>query len=334
MLYLLLPPLIVFAVVFLFLASKPKDFLVRRSLVIDRDRQAIFDAVRNLKTWKDWSPWLLHEPNARLTYSEDPKPNREGGSYRWHGHHIGLGHLTNVRFEEPVRIEQRIVSSRPFRYRGTIQWEFTKVDGGTEVTWTLNGVMPFAFRAMGPMLSRLLRKDYDLGLAMLRGHLDPKADHPRIRFIGQMERKPLTAITVPFHGSIHEMVEQMRADFPRLAAHLDAIGVKPAGAPFTAYRKVDEQGLNFDCDFGIPIPDGTDPGEFQIKTFDGGRYYQTDLQGSYDYLEATWYSLTSHLRLVRVAQDKTRPSLEIYKVGPDKAAHGNEILTQIFVAVR
>lgn len=333
MLYLvLLPPLLIIGGVLIYMVRIPAGFEARRSRVIPIDRQTLFDAVRDLRGWKSWSPWLLHEPEATITYSEEP--DSAGGSYRWDGRHIGAGTLSQVRFQEPDRIDQHIVFRRPFKSQSDVWWEFKAHEGGTEVTWGMRGRMPFALRFMAPMMSRLIAKDFDLGLAMLQGHLDPGSEHPRIRFIGPTEREPQTVITIPFSGGMEAMVETMQKGFPRLAAHLEALGSEPAGPPLTAYHKVDAKTAGFVCDLAMPIQGGTDPGPFAVKRLGGGRYFLTEVQGSYDFLDPAWHSLMSHLRMVRLRQDPNRPSLEVYENDPSRVAHSNELLTRIFVPIR
>jgi effector-binding domain-containing protein len=41
----------------------------------------------------------------------------------------------------------------------------------------------------------------------------------------------------------------------------------------------------------------------------------------------------AHLRMYRIKQDTTRPSLEVYAEDPRSVAHDNDILTQIFVPI-
>ncbi|WP_296805395.1 SRPBCC family protein [Thiocapsa sp.] len=330
-LLLLLPPLLIIAAVIVHLARLPASFAIQRSRLMRVDRPRLFDAVRDLRSWKAWSPWLLHEPGAELSYSDEP--DHESGSYRWDGKHIGAGTLTQVRFQAPDRIDQRIVFRRPFKAQSDVWWEFKEQDGGTEVTWGMRGRMPFGLRFMVPTMSRAIAKDYDLGLAMLNGYLDPSAAHPEIRFVGPCERAPRRAVTIPFSGSMEAMVAAMEEGFPRLAAQLEGLGITPAGEPFTVYHKVDAKAGLFVCDLAMPIPDGADSGELLVKEFDGGRYFLTELRGSYDFLESAWHSLTAHLRMYRIKQDRTRPSLEVYAEDPRSVGHENEILTQIFVPI-
>lgn len=333
MLYLLLPLLVIVAVLVV-LALQPGLISVRRSTVIARDRQAVFNAIRDLRQWRHWSPWLLHEPGARLDYSDAPEA--VGGWYAWDGQLIGAGRITHLQLEVPERIEQRIVFKRPFKSESAVTWELAErpEDGGTEVYWSMRGRMPFFFRFLAPMMSQMIGKDFELGLVLLRAHLDPAADQLAIRFIGPGEAPRETALTIPFDGGIPQMVQAMGEGFPRLAAAAAERGITPAGPPFTAYHMADPKKGHFRCDLALPVPDGTAPGELTVKQLGGGRAFVTEVQGSYDYLELAWYSLMAHLRMAKLRWDRARPSLEVYVNDPTQVPSRNDILTRIYVPIR
>ena len=71
----------------IYLAGQKGRLRVDRSLEIDATVEAVFDTVLDLKSWPLWSPWLMHEPDARIDYSD--KVNVEGGYFLWDGKVIG-----------------------------------------------------------------------------------------------------------------------------------------------------------------------------------------------------------------------------------------------------
>jgi effector-binding domain-containing protein len=332
MIYLLLPPLLIIAAILVYLARLPADFQVRRSLYMNLDRARVFAQVRDLRRWRDWSPWLIHDPDARLEYSPDPQ--QEGGYYAWNGRAIGTGRLTQCRLDEPACIEQRIDFRRPFKLTAEVLWEFAPAGDGTEVTWEMRGRMPLLWRFMTGLMTRMLAQDFTLGLAQLRGTLDPHAERPHIRFVGPVEQPAQTALTIPFSGDVQAMLAAMQAGYARLAAHVQAQGTEPAGPACTIYHRVDAQGTHFTCDLALPVAEGTDPGPFSLKRIGGGRYYATELMGSYEFLGPLWYSIMAHLRMHRIRQDRTRSSLEVYVIDPSRVSDSNALLTRILVPVR
>jgi DNA gyrase inhibitor GyrI len=316
----------------LYLATLEGRFAVRRSLPIAADRKAVFDKLRDFTSWPDWSPWLMHEPGTRLTYSESP--DQEGGWYSWDGSLVGAGRLTHERFTGQERIDQRIEFQRPFTSVSRVWWELeTREDGGTLVHWNMAGQMPFLFRFMAKKIPEAIGKDYATGLYRLRAQLVPDAEVPEISFDGPLELPQQTALTIHFAGHIEAMKKAMMEGFPKLGAYVETQQLSPTGPPFVIYHKIDPRNMHFNCDMAIPVNADTTSSDFEIKTFSGGRYYKTTLKGSYEFLELAWYQAYSHLRMLKLKPQSRRAALEIYENDPSRVAHSNEILTSILIPI-
>jgi len=331
-----LPPVLIIAGVLVFLALQSGDLRVERSLPIRVPPARAFAAVRDLRGWPSWSPWLMHEPDAQVDFSDTS--DQEGSWLSWDGEHIGSGRMTQTYVAAPFRIEHRLRFTRPFKSTSDAWWAFAELSPdegpGVRVTWGMRGRMPFLLRFLAPLMSSAISNEYELGLAMLRGQLDPESEHPRIRFIGVTELAERQALTIPYTGGRDGMVEAIRKGFPRLASQLSGRGLEPPEPPFTAYHRVNAKATRFTCDLAVPAPDDADPGDLMLKRFAGGRYFLTEVQGSYDFLGAAWYSVMAHVRMYKLRQDRARPSLEVYIVDPSKTKHSNELLTRIYVPIR
>lgn len=340
----LLLPLAVIAGVLIALARLSGEIHVRRSQVIAAEPQTTFDTIRDLRSWPAWSPWLLHEPEAKLDYSADP--TAEGGWYSWDGRLIGAGRIEHRRILAPAdspdgsgRIEQRLVFRRPFKTEAAASWDIEPTAEGCEVTWSMRGQMPFLLRFLAPLMAQVIDKDYQLGLVRLRAQVDETADRFDLRFVGDTEEPARRALTIPYKGDVETMVEAMERGFPRLAQVAARRGIEPAGPVFTAYHETDPKRGRFECDLALPLPEdapddvAAELDDIQIKRLGGGRFYEVEVQGSYDYLELAWYSIMSHLRMVKRRRDSKRAALEVYAVDPTTAGR-NDLLTRIFVPLK
>ncbi|MEM7027884.1 MAG: hypothetical protein AAF410_06645 [Pseudomonadota bacterium] len=74
-----------------YLASIKGEYTISRSRLVSTDIETAFNTIANLRTWPTWSPWLMHEPEASLSYSESS--NEVGSYYSWNGQFIGAGKL-------------------------------------------------------------------------------------------------------------------------------------------------------------------------------------------------------------------------------------------------
>jgi len=315
-----------------YLATLEGNYDIRRSKLIKTDIDAAFNKIRDFRSWADWSPWIVHEPDTQLEFSDNC--TEEGGFYTWDGKRVGAGKLTHVKFEQPHGIEQRIEFIRPFKSVCQVAFEFAEKDGQTEVTWTMHGKMPFLFRFMTKKTAEMISKDYDLGLAMLAGQLDPTTEYPVLDFQGEATLEPMYSLCEGFEGEEQEMETAMKAGFPKLMSYIEQNSGQICGSPYTAYHKVNLKTMYFVCDMAIPVGEGINAGEYQLKTLGGGRYYKVGLKGSYDFMELAWYSAMAHARMLKFKVDKNRPSLEIYANDPEKVESSNELQTMLYVPIK
>jgi DNA gyrase inhibitor GyrI len=291
--------------------------------------------VADLRAWREWSPWLLHEPDAELTYSDDPAS--AGGWYAWSGALIGAGRITHVALHRPERIEQRIAFKRPLNSTSAVTWELaaTEQEGqpSTEIFWTLRGRMPFLLRFMAPILSAALAKDVELGLVLLRARLEADAPRLSIGFEADTELARRTAWTIPVEGGLEDLKQAMASGFPRLVDTAAARGIEPTAPPFTAYHAVDPKAGRFRCDIALPVPPGSDGGDLELKELPGGRFQSTLMHGSYDFLDLVWHAVMGHVRMRKAIWDRSRPCYEVYLNDPGQVGE-YELQTRILVPLK
>lgn len=81
-------------------------FHVQRSIEINAARAEVFRRVADFSTWQIWSPWLIAEPDANVTVSDDP--SAVGATYAWDGEVVGAGQMTHQRMHSSSFIENEI----------------------------------------------------------------------------------------------------------------------------------------------------------------------------------------------------------------------------------
>jgi hypothetical protein len=312
----------------IYLVCQKGHFRVRRSLEIDATVEAAFDAVLDLKSWPLWSPWLMHEPDTHLDYSENV--NAEGGHYSWDGKVVGAGKVTHLEIRPGRAIHQQIELQRPFKLVNQVDWEFEKTGARTLVTWEMHGKMPFLWRFMTKRMESMIARDYELGLALLGGYLNEAMSHPQLDFIGDEELQQFHYWAIPCNGNLRQLESARRSNIETLRS-------SPAsriGLSLTLYQQFDPLGVQFQAEIAVPISDNTPLSNYRQRSFNGGHYFKMTLHGDLRFLPLAWHALASHCRMHKIKTEPTRPALEIYHQDPGEADDSNQPVTTLFLPIR
>ena len=315
-----------------YLAALGGTLEVRRSIRIRAPAARVYQRLRDLRSWETWSPWLIHDRQALLSYSDET--DRVGGWYAWDSRMLGAGRLTHVALDEAHTLIQRLEFFRPFKSQSEVRWELQPKGEDTEVSWSMRGAIPFWLRWLLPKLTRAQEQDFDLGLAMLRGTLEPGADFPRIDFEGPVEQPAQSYLCKRFSGSLEAMKQAMQTGYPELMRAAQDHGCKPTGPILAIYHRFNANTRSTVCDLALPVEAATAPAGYQLLSLPQGRYFRVTLRGGYEFLEAAWNSAFGHLRMAKLKYDGKRPPIEIYDTNPSQVGSSQDLLTSIYLPLR
>ncbi len=312
----------------IYLASLDGKFHARRKREMPVPVDEVFNTVLDLKTWPEWNPWLIHEPGAKIVASDNC--NQEGGSYSWDGKVVGAGKLSHVAITPNKSIRQQIEFIRPFKSTNQVNWYFEAKADSTLVEWEMEGSMPFLFRFMAKNIAPMIAKDYDLGLALLQGYLQPDSPHPRLSFRGKETLDDFHYWAIPFNGNLRDLESNRKTSL----ATLESAAGADVGLGLTIYREIDNQQAHFRAEFAVPVPGTLPECGYPTRQFNGGRYFQIELLGSHEFLPLAWYAAFSHCRMHKIKLDKSRPSLEIYHKKPESVEDSNQVRSILYLPIR
>ncbi len=148
--------------------SQPDELKVTRSIVIDAAPAEVFPLVNDLHQWEQWSPWFKQDPDIEIKYS-GPDAG-EGAAYEWKSEIVGAGTMEIVESVPDTRIKTALHFTEPFEDKPAAAFEFEPVDGGTKVTWTMEGESNLTSKVM--MLfwdfDAMIGKDFENGLNSIK----------------------------------------------------------------------------------------------------------------------------------------------------------------------
>ena len=130
----------------LFKASRLQTIEITKSVTINGSRQEVFDMVRYLENFPQWSPFLAADPTQR--YEVKGTDGEVGAQYHWEGNKgKDLGYQEIVKIDHLSFISMRCDIQKPFKANPEFKYLFTGVDGGVKVTqdFTLKSGLADAF---------------------------------------------------------------------------------------------------------------------------------------------------------------------------------------------
>jgi uncharacterized protein YndB with AHSA1/START domain len=150
-------------------AMKPNTFRVQRSTTIPAPPEKVFAYINDFHRWPAWSPWEKIDPNLHRTYSGAEAG--KGAAYAWEGNKkVGQGRMEITDATPPSRVAIQLDFLKPFEAHNQVAFALEPRDGGTHVTWTMDGTQPFLFKVMTLFMSidKMVGKDFEKGLADLK----------------------------------------------------------------------------------------------------------------------------------------------------------------------
>ena len=149
--------------------TQPDSFKVQRSTDIHAPPEKIFPFIDDFARWQAWSPWDKKDPSMQRTLSTPPAG--KGASYAWEGNDdVGKGRMTIVESTPPSRVAIQLDFTAPFEAHNDVAFTMEPKGASTQVTWTMQGPMPFVSKLIGVFVSMdtMVGKDFETGLANLK----------------------------------------------------------------------------------------------------------------------------------------------------------------------
>jgi DNA gyrase inhibitor GyrI len=284
-------------------------FTVSKSIRIDAHVDRVYPLVRDFTSWPVWSPWLIAEPQAKMTYTAD------GRGYAWDGDITGSGEMEITGGDPPWSIDYRLTFLKPWKSVNKTAFHFAEHDGGTEVTWTMEGTLPWFMFWMKGMMSGWIGADYERGLKMLKDLAETGSVPSKLEFAGKQPVTGFKYVGVRSDCAIAEIGPVMERNFAKLVAWMESSGTTPAGPPFSITHRWDPVKGTASCTVAVPT-DAAAPEGFTGGEIPSCSAYVVKHTGSYHHLGNAWAAGIMHGRAKRFAADKKVPMFEIYDNDP------------------
>jgi hypothetical protein len=134
----------------------PRKISVRNIQFINAPKQVVFDQIRYMKNFTDWSPFKVQDPQQKSSVTG--KDGEVGATFHWEGvKEKSKGSQTIVSLKGSDEVKLLCTITEPFRSTATFSYTLVEKNGGVEVVQNFNTEMPIPANIFG-MLLRLKDK--------------------------------------------------------------------------------------------------------------------------------------------------------------------------------
>jgi len=304
------------------------SFQVEESIVIAASPEDVFRTVRNFQSWPDWSPWLLAEPTTALDFAAD------GSRYAWDGKATGAGSMT-VLSEEPARsIDCELRILRPWKATSPVTFRLKPTDGGTQLTWTMAGSLPFFLFFMKQRMSAYVAADYRRGLSMLKDLIETGGTGFSLDFQGVATLPEIHYVGVRRECSIPDIGPSMKEAMAELMGQAEGAGIEPSAAPLSIYQDWNPVANTATYVVALPVaaPVSSAPDGCTVGSIPSTPTYRVQLSGAYRHLGNAWAAGMMHQQAKTYDANAKIAPFEIYENDPETTAEADLVTTVHFPA--
>ncbi|MCA9040294.1 MAG: SRPBCC family protein, partial [Planctomycetaceae bacterium] len=262
-------------------------FHVSRSIEIAAPPEKVFEVVSDFKIWPTWSPWLIADPEAKITTSENS--NSVGSTYAWEGTATGSGEMEHQKLDSPRRIESEIRFLKPWKSKSSVSFDLEPTNEGTRISWNMDGSMPFFMFWMIKMMEVWVGCDYERGLAMLKAFVETGQVNSRVVVHGKDIVESIRMVGIRRKCGMKEIGTTMEEAIVELHKKMETAGLRDHGEMMSVYHSFNmkRQETEFTVGYIIPDSETTPDGLEEWSTLATPAFYVEHI-GAHHFLGNGW----------------------------------------------
>ncbi len=304
------------------------QFSVSKSVLINAPKEKVYDVVSKFDSWTKWSPWLIAEPDAEVTVTEN------GKEYKWKGKVTGSGEMKVIKEEGPDAAYYDLTFLTPYKSHAKVSFLLKEKDGGTEATWTLDSSLPWFMFWMKDAMIGYLGMDYDRGLAMLKDYVEDGEVHSKLAFEGESRLDGFKYIGIRTNSSMDDISTSMEKDLEEIY-HYAAPKNILKGVALSIYHKWDVVKQRVEYTAAVPVSEIPEdvPSKMVTGEIPSTKVYKTKHTGPYHHLGNAWSTMNMFQRSKVFKYNKKLHPFEMYLNDPAETKP-NELETEVVFAVK
>lgn len=303
-------------------------FHVEKSIEINVTPDVVYAFLSDFNNWRVWSPWLILEPESKVTVAP------EGKQYSWDGKRTGSGEMKITKETPAKRLDTQVTFLKPWKSTSSAWFELKPTANGTHLTWGMDSSLPFFLFFMKKMMTAYIGMDYNRGLNMLKDYLETGAVPSKLTFKGIADFAGCSYIGFKTACAMDSIDEKMKADFGKLFSWNKANPGLLNGIPFSIYHKWDivKNAVVYTAAFPVKSIPANLPAGAITGTIPATKVNSITHTGNYKHLGNAW-SAQYNMQQAKVFKwKKGIDPFETYNTMPGSVAE-NEQVTEVHFPV-
>jgi Polyketide cyclase / dehydrase and lipid transport len=161
---------VIIAAILIYVATKPNDFQIQRSIMIKATPDKLFPLINDLHLMQTWSAWEKVDPQMKRSYSGEA--SGKGAKYAWEGNkQIGQGTMEIVESVPNSKIGLHMHFIKPFEGHSSVDFSLAANGDETVVTQAMRGTSTFLPKLMCTLFfnqDKMIGGKFEEGLADLK----------------------------------------------------------------------------------------------------------------------------------------------------------------------
>ncbi len=341
--YLFFLVLIVIIGASMYFGTKDGGFDISSSKEIEAPTTLLFKTVNNLKTWKNWGPWMEKDTTVSLKYGTIIKG--EDAFYSWESDddEVGSGSIKTISVEKNKAINQVITFKTPFGdSKSDVYWLFEPVENSnkTKLTWGMKGEHSF----MEKVFMSFQKEPFD---KMLSGMFDKGLKNLETQVTDEMKKYSITINGITEYGGgyylykssatrVNQIGTKMAPMFEQLMRFSQQNKIDVSGKPFTIYNEIDQQNQTVNFSTALPLREKVitpEDSDILLGYMPPFTTVKITLQGDYKYLSEAYKKAKEYIVKKNLKLEPNGKMFEVYKTDPGQVPNPANWLTEIYFPV-
>ena len=313
------------------------EYTVKRTVLIQKDKETVRNYVADFSNFQNWSPWAKLDSNMDVTIAGEP--GKVGSTYSWEGNDdVGKGimEITSIS-DDTVNVHLKFIE--PFVSESPTYYLVQESEKGTEVTWFMEGEMAYPWNIMGLFMNmeEMIGKDFENGLNSLKNAVSniqvEKSEAVEFRNIQETEIPQRNFIGKQSDISFHDIQSFYAENLPKIYGYLNEHHTL-SGAPTGLYFAWNEDEGTTTMAAAIPIEEldaEIDTSMYGSWTL-GGKALLYEHYGSYDSINLAHERLDAYM--LENDLSKRNPVIEEYVTDPGEEQDTTKWQTNVYYLLK